>query len=183
METRYSLILMSALGCSSFVWGEKALKIRETAADRPISKLISESREHSKHCPMFQFETLFRLPALLHQWHSMSSLKFFSWNFATGDVSSINWAKIENEQEYNLLFRCRPSLRGHTGGTGRNSTLAMSSGYSGKNFRKDAGWVWTRSFQNGFVKRSRLRNQCCPLFQFEWFRDCGSSAIRDGLTA
>jgi hypothetical protein len=70
-------ILMSAIGCSSLTWGEKALKIRDAAEDRQISKLISESREHSKHRPMLQFEALLRLSALLRQRYSMSSLKFF----------------------------------------------------------------------------------------------------------
>jgi hypothetical protein len=64
-EARHSPILMSAIGRGSFVCGEKALKIRVAAEDRQISKLISESKEHSKHRLTFQFETLFRPRALL----------------------------------------------------------------------------------------------------------------------
>jgi hypothetical protein len=45
----FYLIMMSALGCGSLTWGEKALKIRGAAEDGQISKLISESMEHSKH--------------------------------------------------------------------------------------------------------------------------------------
>jgi hypothetical protein len=39
-------IIMPAIGCGSFAWGEKALKKRDAAEDRQISELISESREH-----------------------------------------------------------------------------------------------------------------------------------------
>jgi hypothetical protein len=85
METRPSLILMSAIGCSSFAWGEKALKIRDSAGDRQISKIISESRDQSKHYLMLQFETLLKLPALLHQWYSLPSLKVFVERCVTGD--------------------------------------------------------------------------------------------------
>jgi hypothetical protein len=81
---------MSAIGCGSFAWGEKVLKIRDASEDDQISKLISESREHSKHRPMLQFETLLRLPELPSQGYSMSSLKFFIWNFLTGAMSLMN---------------------------------------------------------------------------------------------
>jgi hypothetical protein len=47
--------------------GKKALKIGDAAEDGQIFKLVSESRKHSKHRPMLQFETLLRLPALLRQ--------------------------------------------------------------------------------------------------------------------
>jgi hypothetical protein len=80
-------ILMPDIGCGSFSWGEKALKIRNSMENRQISKLVSELREHSKHRPMLAFETLYRLPTLLRQRYSMSSLKFFVWNFVTGDAS------------------------------------------------------------------------------------------------
>jgi hypothetical protein len=83
-------IPMSPIGCGSFAWREKALKIRNAAEDCQISKLISESREHSNHRPMLQFETLLRLWALLRQRYSMSSLKFFIWNYVTGDGSPAN---------------------------------------------------------------------------------------------
>jgi hypothetical protein len=78
-----------------FRMGEKALKIRGAAEDRQISKLISESRERSKYRPMLQFETLLRLPALLRQRYSISSLKFFIWNFLTGDGSH----KLSDDQK------------------------------------------------------------------------------------
>jgi hypothetical protein len=77
---------MSLIRCGSFAWGEKVMKIREAEEERQISKLVSESRDHSKHRPMLQFETLLRRPALLRQQYSISSLKFFIWNFVTGDV-------------------------------------------------------------------------------------------------
>jgi hypothetical protein len=81
---------MSAIGYGSFTWGEKALKTRDAAEDSQISTLISELKEHSKHCPMLQLEILLRIPALLRQMYAMSSLKFFIWNFVTGDESPIN---------------------------------------------------------------------------------------------
>jgi hypothetical protein len=59
----------------------------DAAEDRQISKLISESMEHSKHRSMLQFETLLKLPALLGQWCPMPSFKFFIWNFVIGDRS------------------------------------------------------------------------------------------------
>jgi hypothetical protein len=83
-------ILMSAIGCDSFAWSEKALKIRDATEDRQISKLILASKQHSKHHSMFQFETLLRSSALLRQQDSMSSLKFFICNFGTGDQSPTN---------------------------------------------------------------------------------------------
>jgi hypothetical protein len=89
-KTFFYPILMSAIGCNSFARGEKALKIGDAAEDHQISKLISESREHSKHRLMLQFETLLRLPVLLRQRYSMSSLKFFIWNFVTGVESPTN---------------------------------------------------------------------------------------------
>jgi hypothetical protein len=97
---------------------------------------------------------LLRLRALLRQWYSISSFKFFIWNFVTGDESPRNWATILNKPDSNFLFRYPPSLRGYSGGTGRSSTLVMSPGYHGRIFRKDFGWVWTMSSQNGFVKWS-----------------------------
>jgi hypothetical protein len=87
---RYFPILISANWCGSFAWGEKVMKIRGAAENCQISKLISESREHLKHRPMLQFETLLRLPELLRQGYSMFSLKFFIWNFVTEDGSTIN---------------------------------------------------------------------------------------------
>jgi hypothetical protein len=70
--------------------GDKALKTGDAAEDRQTLKFISESREHSKHCPMLQFETFFRLPEFLCQRYSMFSFKFFIWNFVTGDGSPTN---------------------------------------------------------------------------------------------
>jgi hypothetical protein len=96
---------------------------------------------------------------LLRQWYYMSSLKFFIWNFVTGNKFSTNWATIRNEQEYNLPFRCRRSLREHSRGTGQSSTLVMSPEYYGRIFRKNPGWIWTKSSQNGFLKQSGPRNQ------------------------
>jgi hypothetical protein len=151
-ETRHSLILMSAIRCDSFAWHEKALKIRDAAEDRQISKLISESREHSKIRPMIQLETLLRLPALPSQPYSISSLKFFIWNFVIGGKSSTNWATSRKEQEYNLLLCCRPSLKGHNGGAGRIYPLVMRPGDYGNISRKDIGWVWTRGSQTGSSK-------------------------------
>jgi hypothetical protein len=55
----------------------EAIEIRDAAEDLQISKLLSELREHSKHYPMLQFETLLRLPALLRQRYSIFSLKSF----------------------------------------------------------------------------------------------------------
>jgi hypothetical protein len=83
-------ILMSAIGCDSFAWDEKALKIRDAEEDRQISKLILASKQHSKHHPMLQFETLLRSSALLRQQYYMASLKFFICNFGTGDQSPTN---------------------------------------------------------------------------------------------
>jgi hypothetical protein len=131
-------ILMLALACSSFASGEKPLKIGDAAERRQISKLISESKEHSKHRPMLQFETLLqRQPSFCHR-YSMSSLKFFMWNCVTRDRAPTNRAMMRSAQEYNLLFRGRPSLRGPSAGTGRSSTLLMSPGYYGRISRKDA---------------------------------------------
>jgi hypothetical protein len=90
MARRHSPILMSHIACGSFASGEKVLKIRKSAEDRQISKLISESRESSKHRPRLQFRTLLRLPVLLHQPYSLSSLIFFIWKFGTGDRSPTN---------------------------------------------------------------------------------------------
>jgi hypothetical protein len=87
MGTRHSPILMSANRRGSFPWGEKVLKIRDAGEDRQMSKFISETREHSKHRPMLQFEILVRPLALFRQPHSMSSLKFFIWNFVPADRS------------------------------------------------------------------------------------------------
>jgi hypothetical protein len=101
---------------------------------------------------------------LLRQGYSMFSLKFFIWNFVTEDGSTINWASIRNEHEYNLLFRCRSSPREHNGGTWHGSTLVTSPGYYGRIFRKDVGWVWTRSSQNGFAKGRGPRNECSECF-------------------
>jgi hypothetical protein len=70
---------MPAIRFGSFAVGEKALKIRVAAEDRQISKLMAELREHWKHGPMLQFETLLKLRALLHERHSISSVKFFIW--------------------------------------------------------------------------------------------------------
>jgi hypothetical protein len=85
-----SPILISPIGCRSVARREKVLKIRDAAEDRKISKHLSESREHAKHRPVLQFETLLRRPALLRQWYYMSSLKFFIWNVVTGDGSPTN---------------------------------------------------------------------------------------------
>jgi hypothetical protein len=74
----------------SFQWGEKTLKIGGAAEDCWISKLISESMEHSKHRPMLQFKTLLRLRALLRQRYFMCSFKIFVWNLVTGDDSYRN---------------------------------------------------------------------------------------------
>jgi hypothetical protein len=90
MGKKNSPILMSIIECDSFACSEKALKIGDAAEDHQLSKLISESREHPKHRPMFEFETLLRLRALLRQWYYMSSLKFFIWNFVTGNKFSTN---------------------------------------------------------------------------------------------
>jgi hypothetical protein len=96
------LILMSAIEWRSFAWGEKALKIRDPAEDRHISKLISESMEHSKHRPMLQFETLLRILVLLVNDmlcpHSSSS-------------SGISWlemspSQIEQRSEANKSTTC-----------------------------------------------------------------------------
>jgi hypothetical protein len=95
-------ILISAIRCDSFAWGEKVLQIRNTAEDDQISKFISESRGHSKHRPMLQFETLLRLPTLLRQRYSVSSLKFFIWNFVAGDRSP----QIERRSETNKSITC-----------------------------------------------------------------------------
>jgi hypothetical protein len=75
--TRRFLILMLAIKYGNFAWSEKGLKIQDAAEEGQIFKLVSESREHSKHRLTLQFETLLRLPALLCQRYSMSSLKFF----------------------------------------------------------------------------------------------------------
>jgi hypothetical protein len=74
-------ILMSAIGCDSFARSEKGLKIRGATKNPQISRLISESRDRSKHRPVPQYEKLLRLPALLRQRYSMSLLKFLIWNF------------------------------------------------------------------------------------------------------
>jgi hypothetical protein len=113
-----------------FASSEKALKIRDPAKNAQISKLISKLRENSNHPPMLQFETLLR------QRYSISSLKFFIWNFVTGDESPTNSVTTRDKQEYNLLFRCRPSLRMPSGANGQSSPLAMSPGYSAEFFER-----------------------------------------------
>jgi hypothetical protein len=90
---------MSAILCGSFAWGEKALKIRHAAGNPQIFKLISDSREHSKHRSMLQFKTMLRPSALIRQRYSLSSLKVFISNFGTEDGFLTTRTVMRSEEE------------------------------------------------------------------------------------